>query len=100
MWTKCFGRALFSGFFQTAATLPKSHILTGSTKFLLCLGEQPGKDLVNAKGESYPVGLVYGDWASAQVLAEIAHIAIEEILGYNTLLAGVLTGSLMSWSMY
>ena len=55
---------------------------------------------MNAKGESYPVGLVYGDWASAQVLAEIAHIAIEEILGYNTLLAGVLTGNLMSWSMY
>ena len=52
--------------------------------------KNPGEDLVNAKGESYPVGLVSGSWGSSQVLVEIARIAIEEILGYNAQKPGIL----------
>eukprot|EP00435_Cladocopium_sp_Y103_P049846 s245_g15.t1 len=57
------------------------HFVAGST----CLENvvTVRKDLVNANGESYPVGLAYGNWASAKVLAEIVRIVLEEIVGYN-----------------
>eukprot|EP00435_Cladocopium_sp_Y103_P051825 s245_g16.t1 len=57
------------------------HFVAGTT----CLNNAVTvrEDLVNAKGESYPVGVAYGSWTSTKVLAEIVRIVIEEILGYN-----------------
>jgi ABC-type proline/glycine betaine transport system substrate-binding protein len=55
---------------------------------------------VNAKGESYPVGLAYGEWDASKVFAEIARITIQEILGYNAQATGILTGSMTSWNIY
>ena len=39
--------------------------------------------LIYADGSLHPVSLAYPDWRSAQIIAAVTHILLEEVLGYS-----------------
>ncbi|CAL1150546.1 unnamed protein product [Cladocopium goreaui] len=53
------------------------HCLPGAVE----LAER--KNLKNPQGESYPLGIWVPDWAAGYAVSAIAHVLIEEMLGYN-----------------
>eukprot|EP00435_Cladocopium_sp_Y103_P053681 s245_g17.t1 len=58
---------------------------TSTLTIVTCLenGLTVRTDLVNANGESYPLGIEMGNWASSEVFAEMVRVVISEVLGYN-----------------
>lgn len=55
----------------------------------LCFDSQPQlKSLVDAGGNSYPIGIWVNDWATGHLTARVAGIVIKEKLGYNVELKG------------
>jgi len=46
--------------------------------------------LTNTSGESYPVGIAVGNWASANIINSIVKTVIEEVFGYHTSFASTL----------
>lgn len=55
----------------------------------LCFDSRPElKDLIDAAGNSYPIGIWVNDWATGHLTARVVQIVIKEKLGYNVELKG------------
>eukprot|EP00435_Cladocopium_sp_Y103_P056023 s328_g18.t1 len=66
----------------SASTAESSSCLPGAVQ----LAER--KNLKNPQGESYPLGIWVPDWAAGYAVSAIAHVLIEEMLGYNVVEKG------------